>query len=361
MKALILSGGFATRARPISCTRPKTLFPIINKPLLQWIFERLAKNNILEVVLAVNYQTEIYIKQKRIPKCGLHIEYSRDPLRKPLGTGGPIKKAEKIIGHKEPFLVLNGDIFADLSYSEILKKHNEEKAVATVALHRVKDSSRYGIAKLAKDNHIEKFVEKPPKDTATTKLINAGVYVLSPKIFRLLPEKKTVSIEREIFPSLAEEGVLFGYAFKGLWMDIGKPEEYLQLNKTLLDLTAHKPKHKSENIKVNNPVSFDKGVSIEKKSVIGPYAVLGRNVSIKNNVQIRDSVIFPRTSIDDFSSISGSIIGEGVTIGKNVQVRDGCIIGDHAKVKDNVLLVEGVSICPGKEVTESILTTQTVS
>ena len=159
MKALILAGGFGTRLRPLSCTRPKILLPIVNKPLLQWTFERLAKNNIKEVRLAVNYQTEVAIKQHRIPRCGLHVTYSRDPLRKPLGTGGPIKKAEKFIGHNAPFLVLNGDVFADVNYTEILKIHEENDAVATIALHRVEDPSRYGVAELAEDNRIKRFID----------------------------------------------------------------------------------------------------------------------------------------------------------------------------------------------------------
>ena len=163
LKALILAGGFGTRLRPLSCTRPKTLFPIVNKPLLQWIFERLAKNNFEEAILAVNQQTEFYIKQNRVPRYGLKVRYSRDPPRKPLGTAGPIKKAEKLIGHDEPFLVLNGDIFADFSYKEMMKNHSEGKAVATIALYEVEDPSRYGVVDIAEDCRIRKFIEKPAK------------------------------------------------------------------------------------------------------------------------------------------------------------------------------------------------------
>jgi len=357
LKALILAGGFGTRLRPLSCTRPKTLVPIVNKPLLQWTFERLGKNNITEAILAVNYQTEVYIKQYKIPKNGLKIKYSRDPLRTPLGTGGPIKKAEKLIGHGSPFLVLNGDIFADVNYTEILKKHKEEKAVATIALHQVEDPSRYGVAELAEDNRIKRFIEKPRRETAPTNLINAGVYALSPKIFDYIPKGRAVSIEREVFPKLVDEGTLYGHVFDGLWLDIGKTEEYLQLNKTFLDSFANQQKHKTRaKIEVKNPVALDKGVSIGEKSVVGPYAVLGRNVTVGNNVHIRDSVILPRAVIGDFSSINGAIIGENVIIGKKVKIGKGCIIGDHAKIKDNISLVENVSICPAKEVSESVLT-----
>jgi mannose-1-phosphate guanylyltransferase len=362
LEALILAGGFGTRLRPLSCTRPKVLLPIVNKPLLQWTFERLAKNNIKEVRLAVNYQTEVAIKQQRIPRHGLHVTYSRDPLRKPLGTGGPIKKAEKFIGHNAPFLVLNGDIFADVNYAEILKEHEKNDAVATIALHRVEDPSRYGVAELADDNRIKRFIEKPPVGTAPTNWINTGAYVLSPKIFSYIPEGRAVSIEHEVFPKLAEEDGLYGYVFDGLWMDIGKPEDYLAANKTLITSTGNQQKCKIGNeTEIKRPVAFDKKVSIGQKSVIGPHVALGRNVIVGNNVCIQNSVILRETVISDFVSIDGAIIGEGVFIGKRAKIGKGCIIGDHVKIKDDTHLAERVSICPAKEISESVLTSKCIT
>ncbi|NWF87703.1 NDP-sugar synthase [Candidatus Bathyarchaeota archaeon] len=356
MKALILVGGFGTRLRPLSCTRPKALFPILNKPLLQWTFERLVKNGIREVILAVSHQAEILIKQQKIPKNGLKITYSRDLFKKPLGTGGPIKKAEKLVGRDSPFLVLNGDIFADIDYKEILKTHEKKKALATIALHNVKDPSRYGVAELTKENRIKTFVEKPPRKLAPTNLINAGVYILSPKIFEYIPQGRKVSIEREVFPKLAEEGRLYGHIFDDLWIDIGEPEEFLEINRTLLNSTALLQKHKMRTRgKIEEPVAFDKNVLIGEESVVGPYAVLGRNVTIGNNVYIKDSVVFPNAVISDFSIVNGAIIGENVVIGKKVKINRGCILGDNVKIEDNVTLANRVSICPAKEVSESVL------
>jgi mannose-1-phosphate guanylyltransferase len=355
MKALILAGGFGTRLRPLSCTRPKTLFPIVNKPLLHWIFERLAKNGVKEAILAVNLQTEFYIKRQRIPKCGVKVKYSTDPPKMPLGTAGPIKKAEKLIGHAEPFLIINGDIFTDLSYKEMLENHRETNAVATIALCEVKDPSRYGVAEIAEDNRITKFIEKPPKGTTPSNLINAGVYVLSPTVFQYIPKGKAVSMERDIFPKLVEKGVLYGHVTHGIWIDIGKPEEYLQTNKLLLDTMGNKQKHKSTSkFKLKKPFALDKGVSIGEKSVIGPYAVLGKNVTVGKNVKISDSVIFPDAAIDDSTSINGAIIGESAIIGKKVKIGKGCIIADQAKIKDNISLPEEAAICPAKEVSENI-------
>ncbi|MGQ9507017.1 MAG: sugar phosphate nucleotidyltransferase [Candidatus Bathycorpusculaceae bacterium] len=354
MKAIILAGGFATRLRPISCTRPKILFPIVNKPLLEWTLERLAKNNIKEVIMAVNYQTENAIKQHKIKKYGVHLSYSRDPIRKPLGTGGPIKKAEKQIGRNSPFLVLNGDVFADVNYTEILKLHKEKGGVATIALHKVEDSNRYGVAELTEDNCIKKFIEKPQLKEAPTNPINAGVYVLSPKIFEYIPEKRAVSMEREVFPKLAEKGMLYGYVHEGLWMDIGKLEDYIKINKILLDSFFAQQKLKVKNkVEIKKPVFFNK-VSLGEKSVIGPYTILGKNVIVGKNACIQNSVIFSNTKISEYASIKGAIIGESVFIGKGAKISEGCILGDHTKIGDNVSLAKGVLICPAKEISENL-------
>jgi mannose-1-phosphate guanylyltransferase len=324
---------------------------------MQWTFERLAQNDIKEVILAVFYQTEVHIKHHRVPRSGVHVSYSHDPLRKPLGTGGSIKKAEKLVGHGSPFIVLNGDIFADVNYTHILKKHKEYDAVATIALHRVENPSRYGVADLAEDNRITSFVEKPPPGTAPSNLINAGVYALSPAIFDYIPEGRAVSIEHEVFPKLAEENKLYGHVFEGLWLDIGKPEDYLEINRKILESAANTQRYKvSTKVKVRKPVAIDRRVTIGEKSTIGPYAILGRDVIIGNSVNIQDSVVFPGTVISDFSSINRAIIGEGVIIGKRVKISKDCIIGDHAKIKDDVSLAEGVQVCPANQVSKSVLT-----
>ncbi len=354
LKALILAGGFATRLRPLSCSRPKTLFPIVNKPLLEWIFERLSSSGVEEAILAVNALTQFYIKQQRLHRHGLKIKFSIDPPKMPLGTAGPVKKAEKFLGHDEPFIVLNGDIFADLSYRELLEAHIKNKALATIALCKVEDPYRYGVAEIVNGNCIKRFIEKPPKDKAPSNLINAGVYVLSPKVFDYIPRGRSVSMEREVFPKLAEEGRLYGHFVSGLWMDIGKPEEYLETNKIILDSLSNTLKHKkTKNLEIKDPVAFDKGVILGDNSVIGPYAILGKDVTVGKNACVSNSVVFPSVRIEDFASIDGAIIGEGARIGKQVKISGGCIIGDHVKVRDKLEL--SGKVCPGKEVAENVL------
>lgn len=370
MKAVVLAGGFGTRLRPLSCTRPKHLFPIGNKPQLDWTIKKLAKSGTKEVILAVNYMADVYVKHYRKPKQKPKITFSRDILtsnkhtrfQRPLGTGGPIKNAEKLIGRKDPFLVLNGDILTNIDYAELMKKHRTNKeATATIALYSVKDPSRYGVAELAKDNRVLKFIEKPTREKAPSNLINAGIYVLEPEIFNYIPSGRPVSIEREIFPKLAEEGKLYGYPFKGLWIDIGEPEDYLKANKLWLTHEIRKNQigknvHIEDEVEIKNPSTIDNGTVIGEKTKISPHVTIGEHVTIGREVHIENSIIFPGAIISDFTSIRGAIIGEAAMIGSSVKIESGCLIGDHAMIHDNMTLTRSVKVCPWKEVAESVLT-----
>jgi len=355
MKALILAGGFATRLRPLSCSRPKTLFPIVNKPLLQWTFERLANSGVDEAILAVNALTQFYIRQQKPSKCGLKVRFSIDPPKKPLGTAGPIKKAEQLLGHDEPFLVLNGDIFADIDYKKLLKTHKKNNALATMALCTVDDPSCFGVAELCETDCIKRFIEKPKKGQAPSNFINAGAYVLSPEVFDLIPADRAVSIEREIFPQIAEAGRLVGCRIDGLWIDIGKPAEYLEANKLILDSLAHTMANPQTIAELKSPVAVDQSVVLGENSVIGPYAIIGQNAKIGRNVTISNSVVFSDAEIDDDVKLHGAVVGEGAHIGKHADIGYGCVIADQAKVRENIYLRDGSTVCPAKEISQNIL------
>ncbi len=370
MKAIVLAGGFGTRLRPLSCTRPKHLFPIGNKPQLDWTLEKLSRNGVKEAILAVNYMADLYVSHFKKSKINLKVSFSRDipatdkrsVYQRPLGTGGPIKNVEKLIGHKEPFLVLNGDVLTNINYAQLVKKHRgKNKALATIALFKVDDPSRYGVAELNEENRILHFLEKPPREKTPGNLINAGIYVFEPEIFDYIPNGKHVSIEREVFPKLAEEGRLFGYDFEGLWIDIGEPEDYLKANKLWLDGEIRKNQiAKDVSIEkeagVKAPSTIDKGTIIGSQSEIGPNVTIGEQVSIGRGVHLQDSIIFPGAVISDHTSIRNAIIGEAAIVGNWVKIESDCIVGDHATIFDNVTLTKGVTVCPWNEVRESVLT-----
>ncbi len=374
MKALILAGGFGTRLRPLSCTRPKLLFPIANKPLLDITLERLAKNGVNEAILAVNFMADALEQAFGNSKHGIKLYYSRDAPPKPkttctsqrsLGTGGPVKQAEELLERRDPFFVLNGDILSDANYSEIMEEHKNNNGIATIALRKVEDPSRYGVARLAKKNRITRFVEKPSKN-APSNLANAGIYVLEPDVFNYIPRGKRCSIEREVFPKLAKEGELFGHEIKGLWIDVGKPRDYIKANRLWveagMETSSNSMKAKiGKETEVKEAVVIGEGVTIGEKSVIGQNVSLGKKVSVGKGVRIRDSIIFPHTVISDLTIIEGAIIGEAVTVGRKVKIGKGCLIGDSSIIQDSITITHDVKICPAKEISENILTPRCVT
>jgi mannose-1-phosphate guanylyltransferase len=330
------------------------LFPLLNKPLLDHTLERLAETGVNGVTLAVKFMADAFMKRYGESANGMKISYSREKI--PMWTGGAIKYAENLIGHDDQFLVLNGDIFTTIDYAELISEHRENGAVATIALYRVKDPSRYGTVKLAKENRITQFIEKAPLGKAPSNLINAGVYVLEPEIFDYIPAGRPVSIEKEVFPKLAEQGKLFGHTFKDIWIDIGKPEDYLKANKVMLDVTKGKlllePDFNSGDF--IDPVMVDSGVTVGENAKIGPYAVVGRDAVLGRNVRLENSVVFPEATILDNASVKGAVIGEAATVGKCATISEGCVIGDCATIGDNVTVSRNVTVCHSKEVKENV-------
>jgi len=361
VKAVIIAGGFGTRLRPLSCTRPKHLFPIAGKPLLDWTLDHLSKNSVTEIVFAVNYLSEAFVEHYGKSAYGMKIRYGFES--KPLGTGGCLKNAEKVIGRSEDFLLLNGDIISNVNYAQLMRQHAKNRGIATITLHQVNDPSRYGVVKLADQNRIKRFVEKPPREKAPSNLVNAGVYALSSKVFDHIPNGRPVSIEREVFPALAKVNELFGYEFDGLWIDIGEPSDFLKGNRLLLDSELHRGQiHRtaemSAGVRIRNPVAVGVHAKIGDKSTIGPHVTIGDNVTVGKAVHIKDSVIFTGTTVSDFSSIENAIIGEEVSIGKQVKISNNVMVGDHATVHAGVKLAEGIIICHHMEVTKDTRVTK---
>ncbi len=357
MKALILAGGFGTRLRPLSCTRPKMLFPLGDMPLMDWTLRNLSQGGIETVVMAVNYMAEALVRYLGPTKFDLGIIYSRE--QRPLGTGGPIRKAKDLL-NGEPFLVLNGDIITDVDYRRLIEFHRAKGGLATVALTQVADPSRYGAVELDWEGKIVRFVEKPEVGKAPSNLINAGAYVLDPRVLDYIPDGRAVSIEREVFPILAREGKLFGFEYHGLWTDMGVPADYLRANQIILSKYEEGVK-KGEgtsidaSAKIEAPCYIGPGVEIGADSLIGPNTTVSEHVLIGKGCRIENSIIFAGASIGDYSSVKNAIIGENAVIERWVKIESGSLIGDYSIVKDGVTITEGVTVCPSREVGESIL------
>lgn len=357
MKAIILAGGPGTRLRPLTCTRPKLLMPIANRALLDWTFERLSWAGVSEAVLALNYMAEAFRKYFGKERYGIRVKYSLEP--RAMGTGGPVKLSERLLKleEDETLLVMNGDIWCDLDFSALEATHRRsvsKGAVMTITLYEVKDVSRFGVVELKPDGRIIAFHEKP-SGKVKSKLINAGVYASTSQIFSYI-EPRRISLEREVFPKLAVEGYLYGFQHRGDWGDVGKFEDYLKVNfKVAEALAGERPRIEgsaeyNSTVKLTPPVILGDGVRLGSDSRIGPNAILGCNVKVGEGCQISNSVIFDEVEMEDCCIVKGSILGEGVLLGKEAKITGGSVIGDLSIIAPKVKLSRKVYVCPRKEV-----------
>jgi len=279
MEAIILVGGLGTRLRPLTHTIPKPLLPLANIPMVERMVRKLP--NVFDTaILAVNYgltEMKEYFEKREIGKKIIIV-----PEEEPLGTGGAMRNCfDYVTGTTAVF---NGDVVSSIDLKKMLEQHIKTKARGTLALWEVENPSRFGVVEL-KDGQILQFQEKPEKGTELSNLINAGTYLLEPDILEMIPSNQKISIERDIYPKVAGNG-LYGFPFEGYFIDSGTPESYLEANFKCIgkDGTAI---HKGA--KIRGPSLIHKNAELQD-CIIGPNAIIGSNVKMEKCV-VRRSVI----------------------------------------------------------------------
>jgi NDP-sugar pyrophosphorylase family protein len=231
-KAFILAGGKGTRLRPITYEIPKPMVLIHGRPLLEHTINLLKKNDIRDIILSIGYMGE-KIKEYfgNGSKLGVNISYVEE--NEPTGTAGALRLAKPLLSNCN-FIMINGDNLYKIDYAEMIQASLNNGAVATIALTTVSDPSKFGVAKM-KGTKIVDFVEKPKIDEAPSNLINAGIYIFTPKVFDYIPDKHFSMIETEVFPKLISDGQFYGYVMEGQWLPAGTLEEYEQAIKEWKD------------------------------------------------------------------------------------------------------------------------------
>lgn len=221
--ALILCGGKGTRLQSVLSDRPKIMAEFNDRPFLAILLEDLKAHGFHRVVLATGYKAEVIENYCQKNNHGLEICFSKET--EPLGTGGALVLAKDYL-KSDPFFVLNGDSFCELDFNAICAQHIRRDCLITMVLSEATDSSDYGQVAVDDCGCIVSFQEKVPGEAASY-AINAGVYVMSPKVFALLPKEKKFSLERDYFATL-KKGKACAHMTQSSFIDIGTPERFKQ-------------------------------------------------------------------------------------------------------------------------------------
>ncbi|CAM0140952.1 mannose-1-phosphate guanyltransferase [Umbelopsis sp. WA50703] len=362
MKALILVGGFGTRLRPLTLTLPKPLVEFANKPMILHQIENLAKAGVRDIVLAVNYRPEIMVAVLKQYEEKFNVKITFSVETEPLGTAGPLALARDVLGKDDScFFVLNSDVICDYPFDQVANFHKSHGGEGTIIVTKVDDPSKYGVVvNHANSTKIERFVEKP--QTFISNKINAGIYVLNPSVLDRI-ELKPTSIEKEVFPFIAEDGQLHTFDLEGFWMDVGQPKDFLTGTCLYLSHLAKKEPELLANPSCDyvhkGNVMVDPTAKIGKDCRIGPNVVIGPNCVIGDGVRLQRCVILEGAVIKDFAWVHSSIVGWHSSVGRWSRVEGSSVLGDDVTIKDEIY-VNGGSILPHKTISNNITEPQII-
>ena len=324
MQAIVLVGGEGTRLRPLTETVPKPAVTLVDRPLLTYMVEWLAGHGVEEVVLACGFMPDILREALGDGEsAGTRIRYIAEP--RPLGTAGAIRFAAAELGESlgDRFVALNGDILTDLDLTALIEAHEEHEGRATLGLHPVDDASAYGLVRRDESGMVLAFLEKTGEKAPGE--INAGIYVLERSVLETIPEGEKVSIERDVFPRLAGDG-LYATRLDGYWMDIGTPERYLQATWDILEGMVE------TRVEATGPGMYvGPGAKIDESAAVGPRAVIGPGCSVEAGAEVRESVLLDDCAIGAGAQVGASILAAGVEVAPGASV-NGAVIGRDERV-----------------------------
>jgi len=359
MKALILVGGYGTRLRPLTLSKPKPLVEFANKPILLHQIEALVHSGVNHVVLAVSYQADQLEQEMQVEAARLGITITFSHEKEPLGTAGPLALSREILAKDdEPFFVLNSDVICDFPFKEMVEFHKQHGKEGTIVVTKVEEPSKYGVVVYDQNTgKIDNFVEKPQEFVSNK--INAGLYIFKPSILDRI-EIKPTSIEKEVFPFQAADGELYCHELKGFWMDVGQPADFLTgMCLYLTSLAGKQSDMLTTGPSIVGNVIVDPTAKIGENCRIGPNVTIGPGVVIEDGVCIKRSTVLKGAKVKSHSWLDSCIIGWDCVVGRWVRMENVCVLGEDVIVKDEIYL-NGGKVLPHKSIGTSVTEPQII-
>lgn len=222
-RVILMAGGLGTRLRPLTRDTPKPMLKVGSRPILETIIRNFVSYGFINITISLNYKGDI-IKEyfKNGNAFGANIDYIEENQR--LGTAGALSLLKDT--PNEPFFVMNGDLLTDINFLQLLDFHYSTNAAATMCVREYDYQIPYGVVETKKDD-IVSIVEKPIKKF----FVNAGIYVLSPNIFKFIPQDEFFDMPTLFNILIEKQKKVVSYHIKEYWLDIGRMDEYERANR----------------------------------------------------------------------------------------------------------------------------------
>lgn len=341
MKAVIMAGGDGKRLRPLTCSIPKPMLPVANRPVAEYAIDLLKKHGIHEIGLTLRYLPNEIISHFGSGKAyDAAFEYFTEKY--PLGTAGSVKNAIDFLS--DTFVVLSGDGLTDIDITKVINYHKQKNADVTIVLKRVKDPLEYGVVITKEDGRIINFIEKPLWNEVFSDSVNTGIYIINKNVMELVPSDEEFDFSHDLFPKMLQQGMnIYGYVTDDYWCDIGDLRSYVRANSDVL-LNKVSVQHFDDYVYNDNGIAVSKKAVIEHGTMLFAPCMIGTNTVVKRGTTVGPgTVIGNGCVIDGRSAITNSVLHDNIFVGNNCELK-GCIISSDCKLKDNVSVFDGSAI-----------------
>lgn len=309
MKAAILAAGLGTRLRPLTELMPKTLMPILNRPLLGLLLAQVEEAGFTQVAVNTHHLAGQVQQFMAGQPWSFNLSVSHEPEL--LGTGGGLKKLGEIL-RGGPFLAVNGDILTDLDLAAVYRSHRAD-AIATLVLHDCPPYNKVWVA----DGLVASVGEPPPGGAAGSPLAYTGVQVVADGMLDHLPPSQPYDLVTAWRTALAAGERLAALVVSGhFWQDLGTPKAYL---------TAHRRLLQGEALGLSRyfgPLTdpfLGPGMVIEPGVKFGGGVCLGARVRIGQGASLRHSVVWDGAGLDPGVELEDCIVASGVWVKRSGQ------------------------------------------
>jgi len=329
MKAMVLSAGLGERMWPLTEGRAKPSLPLLNRPIIAFALEHLARHGVKEAVINLHHQPEsIRGTVGDGGKLGLKVHYSEEPIL--LGTAGGLKKAEPLLKDSGSFFMINSDSLSDCNLGEVLKKHQESGALATMVLMPQDPKAVYSTVEMDDRERIVRIAGNPQSESnpRAGRYFFTGIHVLEPEIFDFIPPGRS-DINKDVYPPLISSGkVIRGHVHSGFWRELGNPRLYLEGAISVLrggkDPSLQPLQYPGgiyldrvlppKQVSIEPPVLIGRGATIGAKSALMGGVIIGRQVIIGKGCSLRSTLVWDGARVGEGSSLSECIVTSGVSI-----------------------------------------------
>jgi len=321
MKGLILAAGVGRRLEPVTRYTPKPLLPILHRPCIEPLIELLVAAGIRDLAINRHHLPDQIISRLGDGRrWGVRITYSYEPEL--LAAMGTLKSLADFFA-QEPVVMVNGDIVIDLDLPALIRFHQEQKAIATMALKLVPGPlpapvGQDATGRMRQIRGVPAWNGEPLQEG-----VNVGVNLFEPQVWQeYVPAGVPYDLATQLYPDLLRHREpVFCFPVEGYWADIGTPEGYLQAHFDLLaqpvsryfkgleewesGVWVGQGVRLSPGAVVQPPAVLADGCVIESEAQIGPYAVLGLGCRVELEAAVSWAVVWPGLTVPAGETVRG--------------------------------------------------------